>query len=97
MKQTVNFDDFQSCYRLRSGHFTCDGQKAFSNHFADFKDGAGNMAELGPIAIYCEWKQYFSFREFKAHQRSDFTSLEELKSKQTVIHIPSGGFIVHIS
>ena len=96
MKMTVNTDDFQSSYRLRSGHFTCDGIKAFSVYCEHFAEDTGTPLEPGPIEIQCDWKQYFTFREYQAHQGGSFTSLEELESEHTVIRIPSGGFIVHL-
>tara|TARA_R110000796_G_scaffold103850_1_gene213289 strand:+ start:966 stop:1274 length:309 start_codon:yes stop_codon:yes gene_type:complete len=99
MKQNINFYEFQNWFRdYRPDSFSRAGLSALFEDLEQYENDTGEEIEFDPIALCCEYTEYYDLDEFKANYTCEkYQEIEDWEGINDLTHtIPVGtkGFII---
>ena len=97
MIQTINFYDFEVGFKLhhRGHHFSYSGLRALFDYFEELEKDAGYSLEFDPVAISCEYTEYYSIEDFWCdYDQEDYPDIDAINDETVLIMIDEDSFII---
>ena len=94
MKTTVNFSEFCDAFELRKENFSYGGKRALFDYLEQYEEDTGQEIELDVISLCCGYSEYKTLQEFQDNYGDEYSKIEDIENRTTVIKIDDNAFII---